>query len=204
VLLILTTSIGCDRATKVVAESALEGRGRLSYLGDVFRLEYVRNTGAFLSLGSTLQEPLRTVLLQGFVAVLVTGLVAFALVRGRRRAQVAALALVAGGGHGQPVGRLLSGAVTDFMNLGIGPVRTGVFNVADIAIMVGVGHAHDLVEGSGAAGGGGRSGRSGRGALRRPAGRAAGAEGAGAAACRQPAAVRRRDQAVVAGRASRN
>ncbi|MGC4121185.1 MAG: signal peptidase II [Myxococcales bacterium] len=139
VLLVLSTSIGCDRATKVVAESALEGRGRLSYLGDVFRLEYVRNTGAFLSLGAKLQEPLRTVLLQGFVGVLVAGLVAFALVRGRRRIQVAALSLVAGGGLGNLWDRLASGSVTDFMNLGIGPVRTGVFNVADIAIMVGVG-----------------------------------------------------------------
>jgi len=27
--------------------------------------------------------------------------------------------------------------VTDFLNLGIGPVRTGVFNVADAAIAVG-------------------------------------------------------------------
>ncbi|HEY3446781.1 MAG TPA: signal peptidase II [Myxococcales bacterium] len=139
VLLILATSIGCDRATKVVAESALEGRGRLSYLGDVFRFEYVRNSGAFLSLGAKLQEPLRTVLLQGFVAVLVLGLVAYALMRGRRRVQVVALSLVAGGGIGNLWDRLVSGSVTDFMNLGIGPVRTGVFNVADLAIMAGVG-----------------------------------------------------------------
>lgn len=138
VLLVLSTTIGCDRATKVVAESALEGRGRLSYLGDVFRFEFVRNTGAFLSLGAKLQEPLRTVLLQGFVAVLVTGLVVWALARGRRRLQVASLALVAGGGIGNLWDRLASGAVTDFMNLGIGPVRTGVFNVADLAIMAGV------------------------------------------------------------------
>jgi hypothetical protein len=31
------------------------------------------------------------------------------------------------------------GHVVDFMVLGIGPVRTGVFNVADIAIMFGIG-----------------------------------------------------------------
>jgi signal peptidase II len=31
------------------------------------------------------------------------------------------------------------GRVVDFMNLGIGPVRTGVFNVADVAILVGIG-----------------------------------------------------------------
>lgn len=139
VLLVLSTTIGCDRATKVVAESALEGRGRLSYLHDTWRFEYVRNTGAFLSLGAKLNEPLRTVLLQGFVGVLVAGLVAYSLVRARRKLQVVALSLVAGGGIGNLWDRLASGSVTDFMNMGIGPVRTGVFNVADIAIMVGVG-----------------------------------------------------------------
>jgi signal peptidase II len=27
--------------------------------------------------------------------------------------------------------------VTDFLNLGIGPLRTGIFNVADVALTVG-------------------------------------------------------------------
>ena len=31
--------------------------------------------------------------------------------------------------------------VIDFLNVGIGPVRTGVFNVADMAIMAGAGMA---------------------------------------------------------------
>ena len=35
--------------------------------------------------------------------------------------------------------RLIHGSVVDFLNVGIGPVRTGVFNVADVAIMLGVG-----------------------------------------------------------------
>jgi signal peptidase II len=30
------------------------------------------------------------------------------------------------------------GAVIDFLNIGVGSLRTGVFNVADIAIMIGV------------------------------------------------------------------
>jgi signal peptidase II len=31
------------------------------------------------------------------------------------------------------------GSVVDFLNVGLGSVRTGVFNVADVAIMVGAG-----------------------------------------------------------------
>lgn len=44
-----------------------------------------------------------------------------------------------GGGIGNLVDRiLLSGLVTDFINIGIGNLRTGIFNVADMAIMTGV------------------------------------------------------------------
>jgi signal peptidase II len=53
---------------------------------------------------------------------------------------VIAFSLIAGGGVGNLIDRILyAGGVTDFLNLGIGPVRTGVFNVADIAIMLGAG-----------------------------------------------------------------
>ena len=48
------------------------------------------------------------------------------------------LALIAGGGVANLVDRLLnSGAVIDFMRLGVGPLHTGVFNVADVAIVAG-------------------------------------------------------------------
>lgn len=29
------------------------------------------------------------------------------------------------------------GAVVDFLNVGVGPVRTGIFNIADMAILLG-------------------------------------------------------------------
>ena len=47
-----------------------------------------------------------------------------------------ALALIVAGGVGNLIDRMTSsgGVVIDFLNLGIGPVRTGVFNVADMAI----------------------------------------------------------------------
>jgi signal peptidase II len=51
-----------------------------------------------------------------------------------------ALALLVGGGASNWIDRLANeGRVVDFMILGIGSLRTGVFNVADVAIMVGAG-----------------------------------------------------------------
>lgn len=48
------------------------------------------------------------------------------------------LALAAGGGISNLADRVRYGAVVDFLNVGIGPVRTGIFNVADMAILLGL------------------------------------------------------------------
>lgn len=49
------------------------------------------------------------------------------------------LSLLTGGGLGNLIDRISNnGAVTDFVRLGIGPFRTGIFNLADVAIVTGV------------------------------------------------------------------
>ena len=48
------------------------------------------------------------------------------------------LVYVLSGGVGNLIDRVCNnGLVTDFINVGIGPIRTGVFNVADMAITFG-------------------------------------------------------------------
>ena len=47
------------------------------------------------------------------------------------------LVLFVAGGASNWVDRVAQGSVVDFLNVGVGPVRTGVFNVADVAIMLG-------------------------------------------------------------------
>ena len=52
--------------------------------------------------------------------------------------QILALSLICSGGVGNLLDRVrYDGHVTDFLNIGIGPVRTGIFNVADVALMAG-------------------------------------------------------------------
>jgi signal peptidase II len=47
-------------------------------------------------------------------------------------------ALFCGGGLGNWIDRVArSGYVVDFLQCGIGPVRTGIFNLADVAVMAG-------------------------------------------------------------------
>src|SRR5262245_32261214 len=135
-ILILTT-IGCDRVTKHLASSRLVDAPPQSFLADTFRLEYAENTGAFLSLGASLPDTLRTGLLTFGVAI---GLIVVAVVACRRRWSgwpLAGAALIWAGGVSNLADRAVRGSVVDFMNIGVGTLRTGIFNVADVAIMAG-------------------------------------------------------------------
>lgn len=137
---LLFACIGCDQATKHIASETLRASAGHSFLGDVFRLQYAENVGAFLSLGGTLPPVLRFAILTVGVGVLLIAIVVFAVV-GKKltRVEIAGYAVIAGGGLSNWIDRLTTeGRVVDFMNMGIGSLRTGVFNVADLAIIAGV------------------------------------------------------------------
>jgi signal peptidase II len=130
--------VGCDRVTKDLATDTLAGQAAQSYFFDVVRLSYAENTGSFLSLGAELPESVRFLLFvvaAGFALVL---LAAYAI-RGRwTGARLWGLALVIAGGASNLVDRIADGRVVDFLNVGFGPIRTGIFNVADMALLAGV------------------------------------------------------------------
>lgn len=136
-------SVGCDQATKIAARAHLPRYDVISLLGDTVRLQYIENPGAFLGLGGTLPDGVRHALLVVGVAIAVAALVLFAIVRVARPAtvlQVTALALVCGGGIGNLIDRIWrDGRVIDFLNVGVGPLRSGIFNVADVALLAGAG-----------------------------------------------------------------
>jgi signal peptidase II len=138
-LLVMAGVVVVDQLTKRLAAGALLEGERHSYLGDVLRVELARNPGAFLGLGARLPDALRTAIFTWGVAALVLWTLWIALVRRPARLHALGAALVAAGGIGNLWDRLVAdGLVIDFLNLGIGPLRTGIFNVADLAIVGGV------------------------------------------------------------------
>lgn len=139
VLLAVVGTIGCDRVTKRLASETLAGTAGHSWLGDTIRLEYAENTGAFLGLGADWSPGLRTTLfvVANTVLLMAMGLVAWRVTL--PRAALVGVALFVAGGASNVVDRLAYERVVDFLNVGIGPFRTGIFNVADIAIMAGAG-----------------------------------------------------------------
>ena len=109
-----------------------------SYLDDTFRLQLSNNPGAFLSLGSELSPTLRSGLLCWGVAALLSGLLLFSLLSKRTRLlQTVAIGLCVAGGLSNLIDRVRFHGVIDFLNVGIGSVRTGIFNVADMFIVTG-------------------------------------------------------------------
>jgi signal peptidase II len=139
VAITLLSCVGCDQATKAVAKEYLPRNQVMSFAHDTVRLQYAENTGAFLSIGSTLPEKARTILFTVGIGAIVFGILGYLLfVTAVPRPTVIALSLIAGGGLSNLIDRFAyDGHVVDFLNIGLGGLRTGIFNAADVAIMVG-------------------------------------------------------------------
>jgi signal peptidase II len=136
-LLAVVGTIGCDRVTKQVATIALADSPSRSYLGDTVRIGYVENQGGFLSVGDDLAPALRAAIFTVATGALLLVLIVVAVRRRLSGWPALGLALVVAGGMSNWIDRVTQGRVVDFLNVGVGPIRTGVFNVADLAIMAG-------------------------------------------------------------------
>jgi signal peptidase II len=138
----LCLCVGCDQVTKTAAQIHLPSSQPIYVMGDVFRFQYAINRGAFMGLGAGLSHPVRFWALIVFAGVALIGMLRFVWVSQELNQPVSILgaSLVIGGGLSNLIDRLLNnGAVVDFMNMGVGNLRTGIFNLADVAIMFGAG-----------------------------------------------------------------
>ncbi len=82
--------IGCDQSTKYAAKHFLEGKESLHYMGDLLRLSYTENTGAFLGLGAGMPESIRHTVLVFIVTILLSGLMLF-VIRNKKISSIALL-----------------------------------------------------------------------------------------------------------------
>src|SRR2546425_10016698 len=71
-LILVVTTIGCDRVTKHLASTNLAGTPPQSYFADTLRLEYAENSGAFLSFGADLPTWARTTIFTVGVGLILT------------------------------------------------------------------------------------------------------------------------------------
>ncbi len=135
---ILAATIALDQYTKNWAKLSLRSHDVIEYWNGFFRLEYAENPGAFLGLGGGMSPEMRFWIFTVLVALFLIFAFASLFKAQSDRTQQLGLALLVGGGLGNLWDRLLYQRVVDFMNMGFGPLRTGIFNFADFAIVVGI------------------------------------------------------------------
>jgi signal peptidase II len=138
---VCATFIGCDRVTKQLAKDHLMNNPPKSYFHDTFILEYAENTGAALSFGDNLPQATSFWLLAILPLLVMVALFIYVVkqINNFTWLKLFGLTLILAGGLGNIIDRIIYDRhVTDFMNLGIGDLRTGIFNVADVCITTGV------------------------------------------------------------------
>lgn len=140
IIAVVAATVGLDQWTKKLAVDHLQHGADQLLAGELFRLTFAKNRGAFLSLGSNLGETMRGILLNWMPALLLVALFVY-LLRDKmiNTWQVIGLACIVGGGLSNIVDRIMFGYVVDFMHMKVGGVQTGIFNIADVAIMIGMG-----------------------------------------------------------------
>ena len=132
-LLIAVISIGVDQLTKYIAVLYLKPIRTYPLWDGVFQFTYVENRGAAWGM------------LQGqrwlffVITVLTTAFIVWYILYEKQMRVLTgvALSLIAGGGIGNLIDRMATGAVVDFFHFSL--IDFPVFNVADICVCVGAG-----------------------------------------------------------------
>jgi signal peptidase II len=136
---ILIINIGCDQISKNIVRRSIDSYQEISVIKNYVTLTKVENAGAFLSIGDSLPDSLRFLLLTLLPLVMLGFGVGFLFLKNNLpKPVILGFTFVMGGGIGNIYDRLMHGTVTDFLHIDFGIFQTGIFNLADVSIMLGV------------------------------------------------------------------
>lgn len=140
ILLVIIITIAIDQISKVWVRAKVVAGSQSEIIGDFFTLHNVENSGAFLGMGSDLNETLRVLLLL-ILPVVVLAFVLRYIFKDKTldNWSLFAFSSIIGGGIGNVYDRFVYGSVTDFWHIDLGGVfRTGIFNLADLSVTTGM------------------------------------------------------------------
>ena len=125
-----------DCGSKRIAEENLLPHMPQEVVGDVVRFTLAYNPGA--AFGMHFGDASRVIFIVLTLVALVALWFMYRSTPPHQRAQIVALALVAGGALGNLADRLRGGGgVVDFIDVGLGSTRFWTFNIADTGITIG-------------------------------------------------------------------
>lgn len=137
---IICVNVALDQVSKAIVRNQISYQEQISIIENHFILTRVENTGAFLSAGHNLPEIIRFLLLTALpIAVLGYGLYFLISNKNIPTKMQIGISFLIGGGIGNIYDRIVHGSVTDFLFIDFGIFKTGIFNVADMSIMFGIG-----------------------------------------------------------------
>ena len=136
---IVLLNASCDQISKDIVRKKMEFDQVIYVIKDNFILTKVENTGAALSLGENLNPQLKLLLLQILPLIVLAFLFRMLLIKNNyTTTTIIGFCFIIGGGIGNVYDRILYGSVTDFMHLQAGLFKTGIFNMADVSVVIGV------------------------------------------------------------------
>ena len=135
-LLIAASVILLDQLTKYLIVHQVMAPPRIIEVTSFFNIVMVWNKGASFGLFSS-QSPWTQIVLGGLAVVISIVLIVW-LTKAQNRWLATSLGLVVGGALGNAIDRALYGAVADFLDFHVAGYHWPSFNVADMAITVGV------------------------------------------------------------------
>lgn len=139
ILVIVMFNIGCDQITKSIVRGHVQSNANIKVITDKITLTNVENSGAFLSVGDSLHSGIKFVLLLLLPLVVLLMGVYFVMTRKNLSPLlIFGICCVIGGGAGNLYDRIIYGSVTDFIHIDFVIFQTGVFNAADLSIMLGM------------------------------------------------------------------
>ncbi len=138
ILVLILANYSCDQVTKSMARKQIPDNERIEVIGEHLVLTKAENTGMILGSGSNLNPTAKLILVNALPAIMLLCLFFFTLFQTKlNHTMVLGLTFIIGGGFGNIIDRIHYGSVTDFLHIDFGIVRTGIFNLADVSIMVG-------------------------------------------------------------------
>lgn len=139
ILSIVLANAGFDQLSKYVARENIAYHQTINVLGEHLILTKIENSGAFLSAGDSMSDSIKFIFLTLLpLLALIYGVYYLITNPQLPKNLVTGIAFVIGGGLGNLYDRLIYGSVTDFIHIDYFFIKTGIFNLADLSIMIGM------------------------------------------------------------------
>jgi len=139
VILVIILNIICDQFSKYEARINIGYYETIELIGKHLILTKIENSGAFLSTGDSLGGSVKFIILSLLPLVALCFGIYYLLIHPYLPRLLAfGISCVIGGGLGNLLDRFLYGSVTDFIHIDFLLFKTGIFNLADVSIMIGM------------------------------------------------------------------